>query len=332
MFIPPAGRESRACWTDPCFKFWIYGGSSQGSFYGSQSDLWKFDPVTLEWTWVSGPLTVLQPGSFGTQGVSSPTNQPPARSGNLAWTDKAGNLWMFGGCDQSWPSAWNDLWRFVPDTSCSGACLPVNQQQINFAAAETEICEKFCIDFTDQSINSPTSWAWSFPGGIPSTSSDQNPLNICYDNPGTYDVTLITTGATGSDTLTLVNYITVYDTPPFPTITQNGSTLTSSPATTYQWQFNSVDITGATNQSYTVTQTGLYTVVISDSNGCVNATTLYVLISGIEETSPDVELAVYPNPSNEVFNIEINSYNAIGTISIELENALGTLLFPLRKG
>ena len=57
-----------------------------------------------------------------------------------------------------------------------------------------------------------------FPGGDPSFSTDQNPSQVCYQIPGTFDVTLITTNAGGNDTLMLTDYITVYPTPPFPTI------------------------------------------------------------------------------------------------------------------
>src|SRR6185295_14373225 len=106
----------------------------------------------------------------------------------------------------------------------------------------------------------------------------QNPTSICYDEPGVYDVTLITTSAIGNDTLTLQGYITVYSTPPFPTITQNGFILTSSAANSYQWQLNATDISGATNQSYEVLQSGYYTIVVGDSNSCKNSATLYVLI------------------------------------------------------
>src|SRR5216110_1665635 len=77
-----------------------------------------------------------------------------------------------------------------------------------------------------------------FPGGSPSSSANQNPTNICYNNPGTYDVTLITTNVNGNDTLTLPGYITVYATPSIPTITQTGYTLTASAAANYQWQLN----------------------------------------------------------------------------------------------
>src|SRR6187402_876946 len=109
---------------------------------------------------------------------------------------------------------------------------------------------------------------------------------------------LITFNSFGSDTLILDDYITVYATPPFPIITQNGNVLTSSPAVTYQWQFNSINIPGATTQSFTVTQTGYYTIVITDANGCTNLTTLYVDLTGIGGLLYRGNLSVYPNPSN----------------------------------
>src|SRR5206468_367263 len=100
------------------------------------------------------------------------------------------------------------------------------------------------------------------------------------------------------------NYITVYATPPFPTITQVGYTLTSSTANSYQWQFNSYDIPGATNQSYTISQTGYYSVIVSDSNGCVNSLTVYVIISGIEEVYTK-DILIFPNPSTGKFIVQV---------------------------
>jgi PKD repeat protein len=60
----------------------------------------------------------------------------------------------------------------------------------------------------------------AFPGGIPSSSSSQNPVSICYNITGSYSVTLITTSASGNDTLTFPNYVTVY---PYTTISCNHS-------------------------------------------------------------------------------------------------------------
>ncbi|HYV92138.1 MAG TPA: PKD domain-containing protein, partial [Chitinophagales bacterium] len=201
----------------------------------------------------------------------------------------------------------------------------------DFAATDTLLCQKFCISFTDQSNNNPISWEWNFPGGAPSSSTDENPANICYDVPGIYDVTLITTNASGNDTLTLHDYITVYPTPPFPTITQVGYTLTSSPATTYQWQFNSIDIPGATNQSYTVLQTGYYTVVVGNSNGCRNSLTVYILISGVNEMDNEDNIFIYPNPSDGHLMVEwLNGPDPIGIaseVSIEVVNVIGQKVF-----
>ncbi|HYV91972.1 MAG TPA: LamG-like jellyroll fold domain-containing protein [Chitinophagales bacterium] len=176
---------------------------------------------------------------------------------------------------------------------------------ISFSAADTSICEKYCIDFFDQSTNNPTSWQWIFSGGNPSTSNQQNPAQICYNLPGVYDVTLITSGANGIDTLTLHNYITVLATPSAPTITQIGFTLTSSYSSSYQWQLNAVDIPGATDQSYTVLQSGYYTVIISNENGCKNSFTVYVLISGTDEIVIE-STSVFPNPADNQINIDLS--------------------------
>jgi PKD repeat protein len=204
-------------------------------------------------------------------------------------------------------------------------CIQLSSSS-SFAASDTDICEKFCVNFYDSSQNNPIAWQWQFPGGNPSSSTDQNPANICYDVPGLYDVTLITTNANGTDTLTLPNYITVFATPPFPTITQVGYTLTSSASSSYQWQFNSYDIPGATNQSYDVMQTGYYTVIVGDSNSCKNSTTTYVLISGIDEAD-DSGIFVYPNASSGNFMIDVVNAPADAGISIDVVNSLGQNIF-----
>ncbi len=206
--------------------------------------------------------------------------------------------------------------------SCGGV-----QSSSMFNASDTTICQKFCTDFFDLSTNNPTSWEWLFPGGTPASSTDQNPANICYNNPGTYDVTLITTSVAGNDTITLSNYITVYTTPAFPTITVTGNVLSSSYAPAYQWQFNSVDIPGATNQDYTATQTGYYTVIISDENGCVSSTTIYFEVTGIDGTTNGNQISVHPNPSNGTFIIESLDGFKGGNISIEVMNAVGQKVF-----
>jgi len=80
----------------------------------------------------------------------------------------------------------------------------------DFVANVTTIPVGNTIQFTDISTNNPTSWQWIFEGGTPSTSTLQNP-QISYNTPGTYDVTLVATNASGGSTEVKSAYITVGD-------------------------------------------------------------------------------------------------------------------------
>jgi PKD repeat protein len=88
----------------------------------------------------------------------------------------------------------------------------------DFVANRTNICVGNCINFTDLSTGTPTSWSWSFPGGTPATSTAQNPTNICYNTAGTYNVTLTATNANGSNAITKTGYITVSTTGALPLV------------------------------------------------------------------------------------------------------------------
>ena len=325
-FHPGARFENRSLWVDGNGNMWLYGGCTLAYTYNLYSDLWAYRIDSNDWTLVNGSTLPNQPGHYGVQGISSPSNQPGSKMGPATWIDSSGNLWMFGGFqDISALEYSNNLWKYVIDFSCP--LQIVNLDSVNFEAQQVELCEKFCTSFSDASLNNPTAWQWLFPGGTPSSSTDQNPSSICYQIPGVFDVTLITTNANGTDTLTLHNYITVYPTPPFPTITQAGYTLTSSAAASYQWQFNSVDIPGATNQSYTILQTGYYTVVVGDSNGCKNSFTEYILISGINNSESDANISINPNPSSGTFMVEWLHGLTVGEVSINVMNTLGQKVF-----
>ena len=90
----------------------------------------------------------------------------------------------------------------------------------DFSASSTSICKGEDVTFTDLSANGPDSWTWSFPGGNPAASSDQNPV-VNYSTPGVYSVTLTVSNINGSDQITKTNYITV-NTKPDATITPGG--------------------------------------------------------------------------------------------------------------
>lgn len=94
----------------------------------------------------------------------------------------------------------------------------------NFNVSNATICENTAVTFTDQSINSPSSWQWSFPGGNPSSSTLQSP-QVQYANSGVYNVTLIASNAAGSDTIVKSNFIVVNGTPTNPSNINGTSTV-----------------------------------------------------------------------------------------------------------
>lgn len=64
------------------------------------------------------------------------------------------------------------------------------------------------VKFFDLSANQPSSWAWTFEGGTPASSTEQNPV-ISYNTPGTFKVSLAATNNQGSNTNTRNGYIII---------------------------------------------------------------------------------------------------------------------------
>ncbi len=120
----PGGRDAAMSWVDSAGSIWMFGGlgiDSTGAF-GFMNDLWKYQPSTGEWTWVSGPAVSNggPSGVYGTLGTAAATNVPGGRYSGTTWIDAAGKLWLLGG--QGFDSAGNvvilnDFWMFDPTTS-----------------------------------------------------------------------------------------------------------------------------------------------------------------------------------------------------------------------
>lgn len=117
----PGGRSGAQGWTDASGNTWLFGGfgyDAQGNRSGL-NDLWELNPISLEWTWVSGSNTVDAAGNYGTQGTASATSVPGARSEAVTWTDNTGKLWLMGGQRYDASGAvgdLGDLWSFDPAT------------------------------------------------------------------------------------------------------------------------------------------------------------------------------------------------------------------------
>ncbi len=154
-----------------------------------------------------------------------------------------------------------------------------------FTAAPTMGCGPLSVQFSDQSTGgAATSWLWNFPGGIPSTSSEQNPT-VTYATAGTYSVTLTAMNAAGSNTATQSVFITVN---PLPiadfSASLNGAIVTfsntSMNTTSYIWSFGDSQTSTEVSPSHTYAVAGTYTVILTATGLCGSATSTQEVLIG----------------------------------------------------
>jgi len=130
------------------------------------------------------------------------------------------------------------------------------------------------VDFTDTSLNYPTSWSWDFGDG--GTSTEQNPTHT-YTTAGSFDVTLTATNSIGSDSETKIGYITGITKPQAdftsnttsgmrPLAVQFNDTSLYSP-TIWTWDFGDGTSSGDKDPIHTYNTAGVYTVALRATNG-----------------------------------------------------------------
>lgn len=193
---------------------------------------------------------------------------------------------------------------------CIGDEDPQDPPVPSFTADQNSICEGDQVTYTDQSQAGITAWDWTFEGGTPATSSVQNPT-VTYATPGTYNVTLEVTNAAGTESITETGYITVNAAPATPVITQNDNDLSVNlnQGETAEWFYNGNSVgTGAT---ITATNSGDYTVVITNAAGCTSTATDNITVEATELPTPDFTSNVTEICLGESVNFSDLSYSNI---------------------
>jgi PKD repeat protein len=278
-------------------------------------------------------------------------NQSPSYGTGVAYDGGTyrtiGTSHEFGGLDDgASPSTKNELMVAYLEF------LGISQVlQASFASSTTYACNEEIINYYDQSSGGGIiSWDWTFEGGSPPTSSNQNPL-VVYFNPGVYDVTLTISDGVESSTITMEDYMTVVETPAPPatptgdeevcsnfTATSEYETTGSMYADNYVWEIlpaeaGSILGDGTTGTvEWTTNWEGTASIKVKGMNDACGeggfSEVIEVVCSictGIDEYGDKAGILVYPNPNNGLFNVKFEKN--IGQTHVTVVNVLNEVLF-----
>ncbi len=192
---------------------------------------------------------------------------------------------------------------------------------------EDTVCFAQDIQFQGQSASNTNQWSWSFPGGNPTSSSQQAPL-VNYANPGQYTATLIVTNAVGSDTVEqsvsiLEGALASAD------LLQNGfsvqCTFTGVNQDSVLWAFGDGVISSILNPSHTYASPGTYLITLVAFHECGNDTIVRqvtFLPSSLDDTGEFSDVKIVPNPTSGVFLLHTEQA-MLKEVTIEVRDLLG---------
>ncbi len=186
---------------------------------------------------------------------------------------------------------------------CEGSgtyCLSPAELSANGA---TTFCSGGSVTLT---VSNGNSQVWS--------TGSLNP-SIVVNASGTYSVTVL--NSTAGCSVNLTQTVTV-NANPNPTISLNGSNLSTAAFSSYQWNLNGNPISGATSQTYdpTLTGNGQYTVTVSNSTGCTGTSAAFIMsnvgLSQIENS----HIQIFPNPVQSGTYLSLNLKSMEGLSSV----------------
>lgn len=180
------------------------------------------------------------------------------------------------------------------------------------SASSNAPCAGSCVNFTDASTNSPTSWNWTFNGASTTMSNVQNPGTICYPNPGNYTAQLTACNGSGCNTSSF--NITVGA---VPTLTVNNSTICSGQTSTL------IAVPSVSGGNFFWTNSGETTNSILVSPTSTATYAVEYTLNGCPSAPVSATVTVNPIPTLNVSN-EVGCQGQSGTLTATPSASGGT--------
>jgi PKD repeat protein len=149
-----------------------------------------------------------------------------------------------------------------------------NPPQARVSASQRTACVGSIVKFNDVSTTTAHSISWTFPGGTPSSSTLSNPT-VMYTTPGVYMVSMTISDSLNNYTFTDSNFITVVNSPRIDSLIKtpnncngNGSILAQVSGGYSPYHYTWAPGTFPDSIAIVGLRAGLYTLLVTDSNGC----------------------------------------------------------------
>nr|WP_294860647.1 choice-of-anchor Q domain-containing protein [uncultured Fluviicola sp.] len=195
--------------------------------------------------------------------------------------------------------------------------------------------DTYCFSPAALSATGPTSFC---PGGSVTLnvtggtgfvwSNGELDSSITVTTAGTYVVTV--QNAVAGCSVSFQQVVTVFALPT-PAVNHSAGYLTTTPFSTYQWNFNGTPIPGANSQNLAPTNgNGQYTVTVTNASGCSGTSVIYNYNNlGLGENTNEF-VSVYPNPVAGNGTLKLISGEELGEdITILIYNPAGSIVLKI---
>ena len=248
--------------------------------------------------------------------------------------DGFGNIYRWNGNWYSIALNWN-LWVLIEYALVA-----------DFEADKTTTCAGTSVSYTNNSYYTVDSYYWTFEGGTPSSSTQENPT-VTYNSPGEYDVTLEVTQGGNTDSEYRPNYIKALEIPGQiegePMVcdwSEEEYSVPENEGSIYTWEVtNGTIINGQGTDIVTISWmgegTGDVLVMEETAFNCDGTSELFEVTidncTGITSNFAENQIIISPNP---VSGNELILYTgALSVMNIEIFNLNGhsiheQLLYP----